>query len=133
MTTSSSDVVDEEHSFFTQADNNDESEEQTFERKEQSKQNAKHWAMTEESTVLKTSVKEFTKIDGNTSSYSMNGSKANARIRVEQDIDVVLQNMKLKILGQPHDEILMRTDSRYKKYKANEDRKIPKDGLLFRK
>ena len=37
------------------------------------------------------------------------------------------------ILGQPHDEVLMMTDSRYKNYKANEDRIIPKDGLLFRK
>ena len=41
--------------------------------------------------------------------------------------------MKLKILGQPHDELLMMTDSRYKNYKANEDRIILKDGLLFRK
>ena len=78
-------------------------------------------------------VKEFTKIDGNTTSYSMNGIKANARIRVEQDVDIVLKNMKLKILGQPHDEVLMVTDSRYKNYKANEDRIIPEDGLLFRK
>ena len=59
----------------------------------------------------------------------MNGIKANARIRVEQDVDLVLKNMKLKILGQPHDELLMITDSRYKIYKANEDRIIPKDGL----
>ena len=63
----------------------------------------------------------------------MNGIKANARIRVEQDVDLVLKNMKSKILGQPHDEVLMMTDSRYKNYKANEDRKILKDGLLFRK
>ena len=41
--------------------------------------------------------------------------------------------MKLKILGQPYDEVLMITDSRYKNYKANEDRIILKDGLLFRK
>ena len=41
VTTSSSDVADEEQFFFTQADNNDESHEQTLERKEQSKQNAK--------------------------------------------------------------------------------------------
>ena len=40
--------------------------------------------------------------------------------------------MKLKILGQPHDEMLMMTDSRYKSYKANEDRILLKDGLLFR-
>ena len=78
-------------------------------------------------------MKEFTKIDGKTTSYSMNGIKANARIRVEQDVDLVLKNMKLKILGQPYDEVLKMTDSRYKNYKANEDRIIPKDGLLFRK
>ena len=41
--------------------------------------------------------------------------------------------MKLKILGQPHDEVLIVTDSRYKNYKANEDRIILKDGLLYRK
>ena len=63
----------------------------------------------------------------------MNGIKANARIRVEQDVDLVLKNMKLKVLGQPHDEVLMITDSRYKNYKANEDRIILEDGLLFRK
>ena len=83
--------------------------------------------------ALKTSVKEFTKIDGNTTSYSMNGIKANARIRVEQDADFVLKNMKLKILGQPYYEVLIMTNSRYKNYKANEDRIILKDGLLFRK
>ena len=133
VTTSSSDVADEEQFFFTQADNNEESEEQTLQRKEQSRQNANQWAADEESPTLKTSVKEFTKIDGNTTSYSMNGMKANARIRVEQDVDLMLKNMKLKILGQPHDEVLLMTDSRYKNYKANEDRIIPKDGLLFRK
>ena len=63
----------------------------------------------------------------------MNGIKANARIRVEQDVDFVLKNMKLKILGQPYDEVLIMTDSRYNNYKANEDRIILKDGLLFRK
>ena len=35
----------------------------------------------------------------------MNGIKANARIRVEQDVDLVLEYMKLKILGQPYDEV----------------------------
>ena len=63
----------------------------------------------------------------------MNGIKANARIQVEQDVDLMLKNIKLKILDQPHDEVLMMTDSRYKKYKANEHRIIPKVGLLFRK
>ena len=108
------------------------SEEQTLERKEQSRQNAKQWAANGESPALKTIVKEFTKIDGNTTSYSMNGIKANAKIRVGQDVDLVLKNMKLRLLGQLYDEVLMITDSRYKNYKANEDRIILKDGLLFR-
>ena len=101
VTTTSSDVADEDQIFFTHADDGKESEEQTLERKEKSRQNAKQWAAIEESLTLKTSVKEFTKIDGNTTSYSMNGIKANARIRVEQDVDLVLKNIKLKILGQP--------------------------------
>ena len=94
LTTSSSDVADEEQFFIAQADKNDESEEKTLERKEQSKQNAKQLAMNEEIPVLKSSVKDFTKIDGNTTSYFMNGIKANARIRVEQVVDFVLKNMK---------------------------------------
>ena len=133
VTTSSSDVADEEQIFFTHADDVKESEEQTFERKEQSQQNAKQWTANKESPALKTSVKEFTKIDGNTTSYSMTEIKANARIRVEQDVDLALKNMKLNFLGQPYDEVLMITDSRYKNYKANENRIILKDGLLFRK
>ena len=78
-------------------------------------------------------MKEFTKIDGKTTSYSMNGIKANARIRVEQDVNLVLKNVKLKVLGQPYDEVLIKTDWRDKNYKANEDRINLKDGLKFRK
>ena len=133
MTTSSSDVADEEHIFFTHADDAKESEKQTLERKQQSRQNAKQWAANEELPALKTSVKKFTKIDGNTTSYSINSIKATARIRVEQDVDLVLKNLKLKILGQPFDEVLIMTDSRYKHYKTNENRIILKDGLLYRK
>ena len=52
---------------------------------------------------------------------------------MEQDAYLVLKNLKLKLLGQPHDDVLMTTDRRFKHYKANEDRIILKDGLLFRK
>ena len=82
---------------------------------------------------MKPSIKEFTKIDGNTTSCSINGIKANAQIRVEQDAGLVLKNVKLKILCQPHDDVLLTTDSRFNHYKANEGRIILKDGLLFRK
>ena len=57
LTTSSSDVADEEQFFFTHADDSNESEEQTLQRKEQSKQNAKQWAANKEPSILKTSVK----------------------------------------------------------------------------
>ena len=63
VTNSSSDVADEENLFLTQADKNDESEEQTLEQKEHWRENAKQWAANEESSGLKSSVKEFTKID----------------------------------------------------------------------
>ena len=63
----------------------------------------------------------------------MNEITENAQIREEQDVNLVLKNMKLSILGHPHEEVLITTDPRYKHYKANEDRINLKDGLIFRK
>ena len=56
----------------------------------------------------------------------MNAINTNAQKPVEQDVDLVLKNMKLRILGQPNDEVVIRTDSRHKHYKANEDREFLK-------
>ena len=102
-------------------------------KKEQSREKAAELVVNQEPSSLKPSIKEFTKIDGNITSYSLHGIKANARIRVEQDADLVMKNLKFKILGQSHDDVLFTTDSRFKHYKANEDRIILKDGLLFRR
>ena len=133
VTTSSSDVADEEQFIFIQTDAEDETEEQTLERRDQFRKKATEWVVHEEPSLRKPSIKYFTKIDGATTSYSMHGIKANARIRVEQDVHQVLKNLKLKILGQPLDEVLLTTEKRFEHYKANEDRIILKDGLLFRK
>ena len=76
---------------------------------------------------MQPSIREFTKIDGKTTTYCMNGIKANARIRIEQDVDLVLKKLKLKILRQPHHEVLLTTDRRFKHYNANEDRSMLKD------
>ena len=133
ITTSSSDVADEEQFFFTQPDDQDETEKQILQRKEQSREKAAEWVVNQEPSSLQPSIKEFTKINGNTTAYSLHRIKANARIRVKQDADLVLKNRKLKKLGQPHDDGLLTTDSRFKHYKANEDRIILKDGLLFRR
>ena len=132
VTTSSSDVADEEQFFFTDTDDQDETEEQTLQRKEQSRQKAVEWISNREPSSMKPSIKEFTKIDGNTTAYSLHGIKANARIRVEQDADLVLENLKLKILGQPYDDVLLTTDRRFTHYQANENRITLKDGLLLR-
>ena len=126
--TSSSDVADEEQFFFIQLDGQGGIDEQILLRKEQSQKKAAD----QEPSSMKPSIKEFTEIDGNITSFSIHGMKANARIRVEQDADLVLKNLQLKILGQPHDDVLLTTDRRFKQYKANEDRIILKDGLLFR-
>ena len=105
VTTPSSNVADEEH-FIAQADSEDNTGEQSLERKEQSRKKATEWVAHEEPSSMKPSKKEFTKIDGNTTSYSIHGIKANARIRVEQDVDLVLKNLKPKIFSQPYDEVL---------------------------
>ena len=47
-------------------------------------------------------------------SYSIHGIKANARIRVEEDVELALKKLKLKILGQPYDEVLFPTDKPFK-------------------
>ena len=58
--------------------------------------------------------------------------KANARIQVDQDADLVLKKPKLKRFDQPHDDVRMTTDRRLRHHKANDDRIILKGGLLFR-
>ena len=110
VSTSSSDVADEEQFFFTQPDSQDETEEKILQRKDQSQKNAAEWVTNQELSSLKPSIKKFTKIDGNTTSYSINGIKASTRIRVKQDADLVLKNFKLKIHGQPHDDVLLAMD-----------------------
>ena len=67
VTTSSSDVAEEEQIFFMQADGQDEIDEQILQRKEQSQKKAAEWVVNQEPSSLKPSIKEFTKIDGNTS------------------------------------------------------------------
>ena len=52
----------------------------------------------------------------------MNKIKANARLIRKQDVDLFFENLKSKVLGQPHDEVLITKDLQYKHYKAKEDR-----------
>ena len=134
VTTSSSDVAKEEQLFFAQPDGEEETEKQSFGlEKRQSRKEAIEWVAHEEPSSSQPSIKEFKKVDGNTTLYSLHGVRAIARIRVEQVIDLVLKNLKLKILVQCYDEVLLTTDKQFKHYKAIEDLIILKEGLLFRK
>ena len=94
---------------------------------------AAEWVVNQESSSKKKSIKEFTKIDGNNRSYSINGIQANAQIRVEQDADPVLKNLKLTKFSQPLDDKLMTTNRLFKHNKANGDRISLKDGVFFRR
>ena len=97
--TSSSDVADEEQFFFTQTDGQDETEQQILQRTTQSQKKAAEWVINQEPSSMKPSIKQFTKIDGNTTSYSINGIKAKTRIRAEQDADLVLKNLNSNYLA----------------------------------
>ena len=133
VSTSFSDVADQEQFFFTQADGQDETQEQVLQQKGQSQRKAAEWVVSQEPSSMKPSIEGFTKIDGNTTSSSVDGIEAIAQIQVERDADPVPKNLKLKKLGQPHDDVLLLMERRFKHYKAHEDRIIVKDGLLFRK
>ena len=47
--------------------------------------------------------------------------------------DLVLKNLKLKKLGQLHNDVLLTTDRRFRHYKANEGHIFLKVGLLLQK
>ena len=68
VTTSSSDVADEEQFFLAQTDGQGETEEPILQRKEQSGEKAAQWVVNQEPPSMKPSSKQFKKIDGNTTS-----------------------------------------------------------------
>ena len=52
---------------------------------------------------------------------------------MERDVDLVLKNLKLEILGQPYHEVLLTTHTQFKHYRANDDYIILKEGFILRK
>ena len=61
----------------------------------------------------------------------MSGVKANAQIRVVPILDLTPKSTRLKLMGQPYDELLMSSNSRHKLYKAKNDRITLKGGPSF--
>ena len=132
VTTSSSEVADEEQFLFTHTDDHDETEKQILEGKKQSRGKNSRMGNQPGTILNEAKYQRIHKDRRKHTAYSIHGKKANARIRIKQDADLVLKNLKLKILGQSNDDVLLTTDRRFTHYKAIEDRIILKDGLLLR-
>ena len=79
------------------------------------------------------SVKETTPILINKASYTFGAIKEEARIRVEQDSDIVFKAIKKKLICEEYDKHLLQTDPTAKRIFVHENRLIVKDGILMRK
>ena len=78
-------------------------------------------------------VKETAPIPISKGSYTFRAVKEDARIRVEQDRDIVLKTIKRKLIYEEYDKHLLQTDPRAKRLIGHEDRLIVKNGILMRK
>ena len=90
----STDVADEEQFFFL-PDETIETEEEILLQKEQARQNARD----EETTRIKLAIKKLTPMPINKASYTFGAIKGDARIRVEQDSNLVLKAIKKKLIS----------------------------------
>ena len=66
-------------------------------------------------------------------SYTFGAKKENARIRFEQDTDLVFKAIKRKLICEEYDKQLLQTDPKAKRLLIHEDTLIVKDGILMRK
>ena len=121
-------MADEEQLFFL-PEETIETEEEILPQKEQARQNARD----EEMTKIKITIKETAPTLINKSSYTFGTKKEDARIRVEQDTDLVLQANKRKLICEEYDKHLLQTDPEAKRLLVHEDRLIVKDGIHMRK
>ena len=124
----STDVADEEQLFFL-PDETIETEEEILLQKEQARQNARD----EETKKLKLAIKETTPIPINKTSYTFGAIKEDARIRVEQDSNLIFKAIKRKLIGEEYDKHLLQTDPTAKRLLVHESGLIVKDGILMRK
>ena len=122
----STDVADEEQLFFL-SDETIETEEEILLQKEQARQNARD----EETTKIKIAIKETTPIPINKASYTFGAIKEDARIRVEQDSNLVFKAIKKNMICEEYDKHLLQTDPTAKRLLIHENRLIVKDGVLI--
>ena len=123
-------IVDEEQIYILPEDEIDEN--QLWEEK----QNIRNQAQTETNNEPETDVSELQQFHKPTSgliSISSRYFKDNARIRLEQNNDIVLRNLRAKLEGNPFDENELASDYRYQHYLQNITRIELKQEVLTRK
>ena len=128
MNLQSTEIADEEQLFFL-PDETIETEEEILAQKEQARQNARD----EETTKIKLSITETQPIPINKAAYTLGTIKEDARIRVEQDSNLVFKAIKRKLICEEYDKHLLQTDPTAKRLLVHENRLIVKDGVLMRK
>ena len=124
----STDVADEEQFFFI-PDETIETEEEILLQKEQAKQTAR----VEVTTKIKLAIQETTPTPINIASYTFGAIEEDARMRVEQDTDIVFRAIKKKLLCEEYDKQLIQPAPRAKRLLVHDNRLIVKDGTLLRK
>ena len=136
----SSNVAEEEQFYFL-PDDDIETEEQIWERKQRARKKIlgndtpptpgeeanNETVQTEDATVI-----FQTEITRHNKTTEDKENTFPTDMRHQQDQDSVLRNYKLRLLKEPYDEHLMATDHRALRYTAQESRIILKDGLLYR-
>ena len=126
----SSGIVEEEQIYILPDDEFDEN------KLWEEKQNVRNQAQTEthndpENKV--TELQQFHKPTSGLNTCSEGHFRDNARIRLEQNNDIVLRNLRAKIEGNPFDENDLASDYRYQHYLQNITRSEIKQEVLTRK
>ena len=116
-------VSEEEQVFFTEEDN--ETEEQIWARKRQSKAGLKvDESVIQIDTISENVVDEIT-------NFTQKLRRTN-QILLEQSKDPILLHLKAKIQNEEHSEEILQQESRYKHYLNNLDRIVLKDEIVTR-
>ena len=115
----STDVADEGQLFLL-PEETIETEEEIQPQKEQAQQNARN----KNTTKIKLSTIE---------TYTFGAIKEDARIRVEQDVDLVFEAIKRRVVCEKYDKHLLQIDPKERHLLVHENRLIVKDGIIMRK
>ena len=116
----SRDVADEELLYFLQVETT-QTEEEILLQKEQTRQTA-----SDDQKKLKLNITETAPIPINKASYTFRAFQEDARIRVEQDSDIVLQAIKRKLICEEYGKHLLHADLKAKRLLVHEYRLILK-------